>query len=331
MAGKALNKTNLTALGAETLAELLLEVVKGDAARQRRVRMALAADQGPEAVAADVRKRFAQVRRGKSFISRKSQKKLAQELTDLVQLIETRIAPEAPDKAFELLWTQLQLAEGIFERTDDSWGTIGDTMRDAMEAIGRLADRLDAAPETLADDVFDALTEDGYGVFDNVIHALAPALGSTGLTVLKTRAEAARDAPLTAADLAQYDYISNRAERESRARQWRNRTLEIILQDVADQQGDVDTWLAQYTPEQLTLHTIAPAAATRLLEAGRAEEALSLIEKAIAGTTSDWLDPRELDACISPVSTPWGARRHCGTPCGNGSRNASARTPCATI
>lgn len=136
MAGKALNKTNLTALCAETLAELLLEAIKGDAARQRRVRMALAADQGPEAVAADVRKRFAQVRRGKSFISRKSQKKLAQELTDLVQLIETRIAPEAPDKAFDLLWTQLQLAEGIFERTDDSWGTIGDTMRDAMEAIG---------------------------------------------------------------------------------------------------------------------------------------------------------------------------------------------------
>ena len=39
MAGKALNKANLMALGTETLAELLLETVKGDAARQRRVRL----------------------------------------------------------------------------------------------------------------------------------------------------------------------------------------------------------------------------------------------------------------------------------------------------
>lgn len=138
-----------------------------------------------------------------------------------------------------------------------------------------------------------------------MIHALAPALGSTGLTALKTRAEAARDAPLTAADLAQYDYISNKTERETHARQWRNRTLEIILQDVADQQGDVDTWLAQYTPEQLTLHTVAPAAATRLLEAGRPEEALTLIETAIADYTSDWLDQRDLDdvhfACLDAL------------------------------
>ena len=34
MSGKSLNKKNLTALGAETLAELRLEAVKGDAARQ---------------------------------------------------------------------------------------------------------------------------------------------------------------------------------------------------------------------------------------------------------------------------------------------------------
>ena len=56
MAGKALNKANLMALGTETLAELLLETVKGDAARQRRVRLVLAAGQGAEAVAVDVRK-----------------------------------------------------------------------------------------------------------------------------------------------------------------------------------------------------------------------------------------------------------------------------------
>lgn len=145
MAGKALNKANLMALDRAVLADLLLEAVKGDAARQRRVRMALAADQGPEAVAADVRKRFAAIRRGRSFIARGSQKKLGQELADLVRLIETQVAQDAPDLAFDLLWAQLHLAEGILERTDDSRGTIGETMR---AAVGGLAERmrLDAAP-----------------------------------------------------------------------------------------------------------------------------------------------------------------------------------------
>lgn len=305
MAGKALNKANLIALGPDLLAELLLEAVKGDAARQRRVRMALSAGQGPDVVGADVRKRFASIRRGRSYISRKAQKKLGQELQELSQQIETRIAPDAPDQAFELLWAQLHLAQGIHERTDDSWGTIGDAMRDTMAAIGRIAPKLGQDPDALADDIFEAMSADGYGAFDCAIEALGPALGEPGLGALKDRAETARQAPLTPADLALYSYISDSSARDARALDNRNRSLDIILQDVADLQGDVDAWLAKYTPEQLTYHTIAPAAATRLLDAGRAEEALTLIRTAIKAYDSDWLDPREMDdvhfACLATL------------------------------
>ncbi|WP_349295698.1 DUF6880 family protein (plasmid) [Thioclava sp. 'Guangxiensis'] len=308
MASKPLNKANLTALGAEVLADLLLEAVKGDAARQRRVRMALAADEGPETVSADIRKRFAAIRRAKGFLNRPSQKKLAQELTEAIQLIETRIAPTAPGLAFDLLWTQLHLAEGIHERTDDSWGTIGDTMRAAMQAIGEIAPHLTLTSDTLAEQILEATLADGYGAFDRAIEVLAPALGPEGLAALKDKATAAFEAPIAASDLARYDY-GRPSERESRARQYRSSTLERILQDVADQQGDVDGWMAKYTPEQLAYHTIAPDAATRLLDAGRAEEALALIRTALAAQKpdqrSDWHDPRELDdahfACLSAL------------------------------
>jgi hypothetical protein len=304
MAGKALNKVNLMALGAETLADLLLETVKGDAARQRRVRMALAADQGPETVAADVRKRFASIRRGRSYISRKTQKTLARELSDLTQLIETRIASEAPDLAFDLLWAQLHLAAGIHERTDDSRGTIGDVMRGAMEAIKRLSPALRKDPEALADDVFEAVSVDGYGTFDHTVHALAEALGDAGLARLKALAEAAREAPLSEGDLILYEFIDDRSQRAARARTARDRTVEMILQDIADLQGDVDAWLARYTPEQLTYHTIAPEAAARLLEAGRAEEALKLVEAALPND-DPWLDKADLDeahfACLETL------------------------------
>ncbi len=306
MAGKALNKKNLLELGADTLADLLLEAVKGDAARQRRVRMALSADLGPDAITADVRKRFASIRRGRSFISRKAQKKLARELAELTQIIETRIGPDARDAAFDLLWAQLQLAAGIHERTDDSWGTIGDVTREAMAAISRLAPRLGKDPEALADCVFEAISGDGYGAFDHTVPALAEALGSTGLSHLKALAEAACEAPLSHADLARYDFISDARARTERAHAGRNRTAEMILQDVADAEGDVDSWLAQYSPEQLTYSTIAPSAATRLLAAGRPEDALRLVEAALPGESGDpWFDTPELDeahfACLEAL------------------------------
>jgi hypothetical protein len=77
----------------------------------------------------------------------------------------------------------------------------------------------------------------------------------------------------------------------------------MILQDVADLQGDVDAWLSRYTPEQLTFHTIAPEAATRLLAAGRAEEALQLVDRALP--TDHWFDTPDLDqahfACLETL------------------------------
>ncbi|MDT0684199.1 hypothetical protein RM543_16055 [Roseicyclus sp. F158] len=306
MARKALNKPNLVELGADTLADLLLETVKGDAARQRRVRMVLSADQGLETIRADVLKRFSSIRRGRSFLSRQAQKKLAQELSDLTQLIETRIAPDAPDAAFDLLWTQLHLAAGIHERTDDSWGTIGDVMGDAMAAIDQLAPRLSKAPEALAEDVFEAVSEDGYGAFDDAVPALAEALGAAGLARLRTLAEAARDAPLTEPDHARHVFIRDDNTRAERALVGRNLTANMILRDVADAEGDVDSWLAQHTAEQLTYTTIAPSAATRLVEAGRPEEALRLVEAVRPRDSSNpWDDTPELDearfACLEAL------------------------------
>lgn len=135
MAGKSLNKKNLEGLGAETLAELLLEAVKGDAARQRRVRMALSSEQRPQEAAADIRKRLAQIRRAKSWISARTQRTLAKELNGLIDVMMTRVASEDVGLGFDLLWSLLQLAPDIYARTDDSNGTIGDVMDAAMDAI----------------------------------------------------------------------------------------------------------------------------------------------------------------------------------------------------
>ena len=220
------------------------------------------------------------------------------ELGETIGTIESRIAPEDPDLAFELLWSLLHLAPSIQERTDDSHGRVGDVMRDAMDGIEKLAPALSQDAVTLADAIFDALQDNGYGQVDGAVRALAEALGDAGLERLKARAEAAQGAPLTEADLAPYAFISDPERRAESARRSRDLTAGMILQDVADLQNDVDAWLARYTPEQLTFHTIAPGAATRLLAAGRAEEALRLVEGAlpVAAEKAAWVDTPDLDA-----------------------------------
>lgn len=315
MAGKSLNKKNLEALGAEALAELLMEAVKGDAARQRRVRMALSFEQSPKEAANDIRKRLVQIRRARSWISARTQRTLANELCGLIDVILNRIAPEEADLSFDLLWSLLQLAPSVHARTDDSSGTIGDVMYCAMGAIQTVAPRLDRDPDLLADQVFEALQDNGYGEFDGIIPALAEALGEAGLSALKFRADAALLEPVVEDRSEHFGLYISAERRREMAKDSRHRTIRMILKDVADVQGDVDAWLSQYTAEQLTYHTIAPNAALRLLEVDRAEDALRIIKACIASDDRKdrLLDTPDVDsahfACLEALDRESDLRR----------------------
>ena len=58
---KTLNAKNLEALGAERLAELLIEISAGNAAAKRRLRLELAGAQSPAEVAREIRKRLSAI------------------------------------------------------------------------------------------------------------------------------------------------------------------------------------------------------------------------------------------------------------------------------
>ena len=73
---KTLNKANLDKLAADRLAALVMELVQGNPALQRRARMELSAAQGPQDVAADLRKRFASLRRSTTYLDWRKQRAL---------------------------------------------------------------------------------------------------------------------------------------------------------------------------------------------------------------------------------------------------------------
>ncbi|MGO7200481.1 DUF6880 family protein, partial [Rhizobium ruizarguesonis] len=121
MAAKTtLNAKNLESLGAQRLAELLVEISMGSAAHKRRLRMELAGNHGSAEVAREVRKRLASIARARTVINWRKVKALKSDLETQRKTIAETVAADDPQEAFELIWQFLALANSIFERSSDS-------------------------------------------------------------------------------------------------------------------------------------------------------------------------------------------------------------------
>lgn len=281
---KTLNAKNLQELGAERLAELLIEISTGNAAAKRRLRLELAGAQSPQEAAREVAKRLTSIARSKTWVDWQKRKALVADLNTQLKAITTLIAPTDPGEAMALLWRFLQLATPIYERCDDSSGEIGAIFQQAVQHLGEIAPAADIDRETLAGSVFDALQQQDFGQYDGLIPILAPSLGAEGLAALKQKVEALAAEQVKVPPESEWravGYGSGGAiyahEIHASGREW---MVQRALQAIADASGDVDAFIAQYEPEEQTLPEVAADIAIRLLADGRAEEALTFIENA---------------------------------------------------
>jgi hypothetical protein len=187
MASKTtLNAGNLEALGAPRLAELLMEIGKGDAAIKRRLRLELASLQSAGDVAREVRKRLKTIARSRSFIDWQKRKSFVQDLEMQRRAIVDQVAKTDPAEALDLMWEFLALGNSVFARCDDGHGAVMDVFHQAADDLGDIAKAAEPSPGPLADRLFAALGENDYGQYDRLIEILAPALGAEGLDHQKT-------------------------------------------------------------------------------------------------------------------------------------------------
>ncbi len=296
MASKTtLNAKNLEALGAERLAELLIGISTGNAATKRKLRLALAIAQSPKEAAREVARRLTSIARARSFIDWKNRKTLVDELETQRRAIVEQIAPADPEDALGLLWRLMGVATPVFERCDDGSGAVIDIFHQACRDLGKLAQSARPHPQALAEAVLDALRDNGCGQYDGLIAIMAPALGDDGLAQLKALVEELERTPVPVPPREQWEAVgrgSNGPVHEHEMREHsRQRIVKTALQDIADAQGDVDGFIAQYDPETRKVPRIAAEIARRLLGAGRAEDALGFIESARTDAAR-WI-PRE--------------------------------------
>lgn len=289
---KTLNARNLTALGAERLAGLLIELCTGDAAMKRRLRMELAGAESPGELAREIRKRLSSIARARSYLDWRGTRSIAKDLDTQRQAIVDKVATADPGEALDLLWRFMGLAATVLERCEDGGGQVIGVFHDACGDIGDVAPRANADPVDLAERVFDAMVANHWGQYDGLVGFAAPALGEAGLEHLKQCMIALANQPVKQpadGDRVKVGWSSSGPILEDEvAERMRLGAVRLALREIADAQGDADAFIAQYDENTRRVPKISAQIARRLVDAGRAEEALRVIDAAERRKPGEW-------------------------------------------
>ena len=271
---KRLTATNLEALGAESLATLLLELSDSQPALKRRLRMELSATIGPESLAEEIDKRLTMIAGSKAKVSWRKRPEFILDLNVLRQMIAGKLADLDAGIAMRRLWTFLDLADGLSLRVKDPKGEVDQVFVAAAGDMAALAPRA-PADIALAGEVADMLFKGSSAWGER----LGPALAGFGR-------------PFAAAVLGELNSrIAARPAFKPSAR---------VIRAVADAAGDVDAYVDTVSATLRHDPGTAAAVGRRLLDAGRIEEALATLQAA---------DPRNrvrgLDGRPDPAAEPW--------------------------
>ena len=285
MSKKTLNKANIADLGVDRLADLLIEVSRGSADIKRRLRLELSHNLGTTELAHEVRKRLASLRKSKSFVSWRKRKALVKDLDTQLVMIVDKIVPEDPITAFDLLWQFIELAPSLYGRADDRRGDIGEVFRSAILHFADIAPCTDIDAKTLADRVWMAVSDNGYGEWDGIISILAPTLGEAGLSYLKVHIEHFADTPLSEPEVEHEAILFLRELRgeADRSVERKQRFVQQCLQEIATASGDTDAYIGQYSSEDLRNKVVAAEVALLLLKDSKAKDALVLLSNVADG------------------------------------------------
>lgn len=285
--GKTLNAANLEALGAARLAELLIEISKGNGAAQRRLRLALAGSAGASEAARAVAKRLASIARARTWLDWQKVKPFMADLDAQRRAVLDLVAPSDPREAFELIWRLVGCAEGVLARSDDGSGRLSGAFHAAARDLGPLAQRAGVDPDDLAERAFRALSTDGHGTWDELIPILTPQLGTAGLTRVGELVRAWQAEPAATPPARERRVIgwasSGPIHADEIEASHRRHTASFVLQQVADALGDVDGFVEQFDKRARRMPAVAAGIARRLLDAGRLDEAWAAVEAVEAG------------------------------------------------
>lgn len=250
---KAVNAANLRNLGAEALAELLMELAERQPNTKRRLRMELAACVGPGDLAAEIDKRLDMIGASRARVSWRKRPELIVDLDVQRRMIARTLGALNADLALDRMLAFLDLAESLSQRASDPKGEIEAVFADAAADLGVLIAASSRLPAVLAPRLAQAILDDGGARWAAWLEAALPGF---------------KDG-LAAAVLALL-------EADAKPRFWTPSRLRIARL-LADAAGDADAFIRAVPAVLQTTPAAGAEIARRLLTAGRVEEALAAL------------------------------------------------------
>jgi hypothetical protein len=247
---KKVNAENLANLGAERLAQILSEVAGTQPDLKRRLRMELAAEQGPEHLAAEIDKRLVALETSRGKVTWRRRPAFTRDLDALRGLIADRMAALDRPSALARMWQFMDTARQVFPRLRDREGGVEAVFGRAAADVGHLIAGVDAPMAAAA--LVEAVVKNPTGWAPWLPLALA-------------------HAPTPTADAA----LRLMSERRGAAPGWIT-----LIRQLADAAGDVDAFRATYTADALDAPGTAADLARRYLAAARIDEAGDILERA---------------------------------------------------
>ena len=243
----SLSLENLVALGAEKLAQLVLDETRANAPFRKKVNAALAGAKGAEAVAALIDRRLAALEKARSMVAWEKKKEFAADLAATVETIVKELAAADAALAIERLLRFIDTHATVFERIDDSGSRIQDVYWRAAQSAPELAAQLPEEQRAgLVKPLTKSLDVDTHGLGANVAITIAALLPKPAL--------------------AAFDQSLKTAGNDDR--------YIAVRQAIAEARGDLDQFLV-LEAQRSEWRQNPLRAAEKLLAAGRLDEALS--------------------------------------------------------
>ena len=265
---RTLTVEEISRLGAEQLAQLLLDVAEDDPTLMRSLRIAVASRDGAAEAATQIDVEIKRIKRGKASIDWDRVPAFARDLTALRDAIEGPLADADPLMALERIFDFIDLAPSVIEHSENSDGDLDDLFHGACETAALLAAKAAPAfpPERAAFRAYQTYLSDDYGTTDSIVAAFARGVDDATRAAMCSWIEA---------DLARLAPPPNPADATELLPEWK---LVHALADMADAAGDVDAYCAAQQRLGPPVRDDA-GMARRLLDAGRPAEAYAVIRE----------------------------------------------------
>ena len=280
----AITEASLRSLGVKRLVALVLDACARDDVLDRKVRMMLAAKDGGNALDAELRKRIKSLAGTRTFHDWRSAADVARTIDTIRLNIVEELAPKDLRAAVARLWQLIDASDKIMGCVDDSNGMTSGSLKDAVADLGRLEKKAGVENvDVLVERLHACFCDNGYGIKDGLVRAVAPALEPEGRAALRSIFEQ---------DLAALDVKPERSGDHRGGYELRSRRFAASqgLMDLANSEGDVDAFLraAEASPYVVAY---VDAAAEQLLKAGRPNEALAWIDR-VPADHGQWRDAK---------------------------------------